>query len=80
MVILGVYLSIYLIVASFRIQTYPNKLSAFKICVASLFYPFSIVCFLLNIPLSFLGVYLQYKTVITVSSDLLKEMTDNDEL
>ncbi len=80
MVALGFYLSIYLIVASFRIQTYPSKLSSFKICVASLFYPFSVMFFLLNLTLGFFGVYLQYKTVITVSKDLLEEMTDNDEL
>ena len=80
MVVFGIYLSIYLIVASFRIQVYPSQLSAMKICIASLFYPFSVLFFLLNIPLSFFGVYLQYKTVITVSKDLLDEMTDNDEL
>jgi uncharacterized membrane-anchored protein YitT (DUF2179 family) len=80
MVIFGIYLSIYLIVASFRIQSYPNQISAMKICIASLFYPISVMCFLLNIPLNFFGVYLQYKTVITVSKEILEEMTDNDEL
>jgi hypothetical protein len=79
MVVLKIYLLIYLIVCTLRIYVYPEYVSAFKICIASLFYPFSLLFFILNIPLSFIGVYLEFKPIITVSNSSDFDMTDNEE-
>lgn len=72
------YFSIYLGLTTFRINNYPEKLSAFKIAIISSLYPLQILIFLLNIFLYFFGIHLQYHAAIIVSDEDYEDMTDKD--
>ena len=72
------YFSIYLGLTTFRINSYPEKLSAFKLAIISSLYPLQILIFLLNIFLYFFGIHLQYNAAIIVSDEDYKDMTDKD--
>lgn len=72
------YFSIYLGVTTFRIHSYPERISAFKLAIISSLYPLQMLIFLLNIFLFLFGIYLQYKAIIVVSEEDYKDMTDED--
>ena len=72
------YFSIFLGLTTFRINNYPEEISAFKLAIISSLYPIQMLIFLLNLFLYFFGIHLQYHAVIIISNNDDKNMTDKD--
>jgi Mg2+/Co2+ transporter CorB len=77
-----IYLILYVIgfalFASFRFKDIPDSISTNKILLTSLFYPLSILFTIINIPLSFVGVYLQFQSCVIMSKEEIKKVTDKE--
>ena len=70
------YLLGFVIAAKFNFKTIPEEVGTNKVLLATLFYPVNMACFLLNLPLMFLGINLQFQTALILNKKEQSLMTD----
>jgi uncharacterized membrane-anchored protein YitT (DUF2179 family) len=66
----------FLVISSIKIYSAPDYINSTKVILSSLFYPLHILFYLVNIPLFFIGVHLQFNSTIILNEKEKKIMTD----
>lgn len=79
MIVLLAYLLGFVIAAKFNFKSIPEEVGTNKVLLATLFYPVNLTCFLLNFPLYFLGINLQFQTALILSDKEKKSVSDRTE-
>ena len=79
MIYLILYLIGFAVFANFQLKTIPDNIGTNKVLLTASFYPINVLFSILNIPLSFVGVYLKFQSCVIMNEKEMKEVSDKQQ-